>query len=205
MKTTKPSTDSLAEGQMVVITARWVLVLAGLVLILLDTASVSLTVIKFEIAVVLALAVSNFFLVAQVLAKRRTLDAVIYGLGLADVAVISLIIIAQGGFESNVYTFYYPAILAFSVAFPSVVLYLFLSGVAGLYGMIGLVSLFSDGSVGDLQVLVIRLLMLVAVGVCGNYFARVESTRRRAAAQSRFVVERLNEESALPSPVQQSL
>jgi hypothetical protein len=190
---------------MVVIIARWVLVLAGLVLILLDTVSVSLNVIKFEIAVILALAVSNFFLVAQVLAKRKTLDAVVYGLGLADIAVISLIIIAQGGFESNVYTFYFPAILAFSVAFPSAVLYLFLGGVVGIYGMISLASLFSDGNVGDMQVLVIRLLMLVAVGVCGNYFARVESNRRRAAAQSRWVAARLDEESALPPTVQQTL
>ena len=204
MKTTKSSQPNpLAEGQMVIIIARWVLVVAGLVLILLDTASLTLTLIKFEIMVILALAVSNFYLVAQVLTKRKTLEVIVYGLGLIDIVVVTAIIIAQGGFESNVYTFYFPAILAFSVAFPTAMLCLFLGGTVGVYGFVCLLD--ADVAFGDLQTLAIRLLMLAAVGVVGNYFARLERDHRRAALQPAAATARPAGESAAGSPVQQTL
>ncbi len=209
MNPTKPSPtlNALAEGQMVIIIARWVLVLAGLFLILLDIQNVDLNIVKFEIMIILALAVSNFYLVAQVLAKRKTLDAAIYAAGLADLIVITLIIIAQGGYESNVYTFYFPAILAFSVAFPTAVLYLYLGGAVGVYGMIGLADFAVAGihhTTGpDLQVLIIRLLMLAAVGVCGNYFAQLERNRRQAALQTHLRLLRLDEPEVAAPPMTQ--
>ena len=181
-----PNVSPLAEGQMVIIVARWILVLSGLFLALCDTQSVPMNTIRFEIMVILLLAVSNFYLVAQVLTKRRTLDAVLYGMGIADLAVITLIIIAQQGFASNVYTFYFPAMLAFSVVFPTVELYVFLCGTVGVYGFIGLVTLQTTD---DFQTLVIRLLMLAAVAVCGNYFARIERNRRHVALQNQLVTE----------------
>ena len=181
-----PNVSPLAEGQMVIIVARWILVLSGLFLVLCDTQSVPMNTIRFEIMVILLLAVSNFYLVAQVLTKRRTLDAVLYGMGIADLAVITLIIVAQQGFASNVYTFYFPAMLAFSVVFPTVELYVFLCGTVGVYGFIGLVTLQTTD---DFQTLVIRLLMLAAVAVCGNYFARIERNRRHVALQNQLVTE----------------
>jgi hypothetical protein len=181
-----PSVSPLAEGQMVIIVARWILVLSGLFLALCDTQSVSMNTIRFEIMVILLLAVSNFYLVAQVLTKRQTLDTVLYGMGIADLAVITLIIIAQQGFASNVYTFYFPAMLAFSVVFPTVELYIFLCGTVGAYGFIGLLTLQTPG---DLQTLTIRLMMLTAVAVCGNYFARIERNRYKTALQNQLVTE----------------
>lgn len=191
MKSSRPSSlfDPLAEGQMVIVIARWVLVLAGLILILLDTQNptqtVSFNVVRFEILVILLLAMSNFYFVAQMLTKRKALKAAVYGASAADLGVITLIIIAQGGFQSNVYTFYFPAILALSVAFATPTLYMFMGGVAGVYGVVGLTTLFfwSDTFAADLQALVIRLLMIAAVGVCGNYFARVEHQRMQARLQ----------------------
>lgn len=180
------SLNPLAESQMVIIVARWVLVLSGLFLTLCDTQSVSMNTIRFEIMVILLLAVSNFYLVAQVLTKRRTLDFVLYGMGIADLAVITLIIIAQKGFASNVYTFYFPAMLAFSVVFPTIELYMFLCATVGVYGFVGLLTLQTTD---DLQTLVIRLLMLAAVAVCGNYFARIERNRHKVALQNQLVTE----------------
>jgi len=181
-----PSVNPLAEGQMVIIVARWILVLSGLFLTLCDTQSVPINTIRFEIMVILLLAVSNFYLVAQVLTKRPTLDAVIYGMGIADLAVITLIIIAQQGFASNVYTFYFPAMLAFSVVFPTIELYVFLGATVSMYGFIGLLTLQTTG---DFQTLVIRLMMLTAVAICGNYFARIERNRRHVLLQNQLVTE----------------
>jgi hypothetical protein len=178
--------NPFADSQMVIIIARWVLVLSGLFLTLCDTQSVSMDTIRFEIMVILLLAVSNFYLVAQVLTKRPTLGAVLYGLGIADIAVITLIIIAQKGFESNVYTFYFPAMLAFSVVFPTIELYTFLGATIGMYGLVGLMTL---QTAADFQTLVIRLLMLAAVAVCGNYFSRIERNRHKVALQNQLVAE----------------
>jgi len=168
--------NPLAEGQIVIIVARWVLVLASLFLILLDAQTANKTVFRFELSVVLLLAVSNFYLVAQVLTKRRTLSAVVYGMGLADLIVITLIVIAQGGFHSNAFTFYFPAMLAFSLAFPAAILSLYIGLTIGVYGLICLLDFSLTTS--DYQTLIIRLLMLIAVAVCGSYFASLEKRRQ---------------------------
>jgi hypothetical protein len=199
MNTNKPATiNPLAEGQMVIIIARWVLVLTSLFLILADTKSVSFWVIRFEIMVVLLLAVSNFYLVAQVLTKRKTLDLVIYCMSLADLAVISIVVIIQGGFSSNVYTFYFPAMLAFSLAFPMIELYLYLGATVSIYSFI---CLFTLHNVDDIQTLLVRVLMLTAIAVCGNHFAELERKRRSAFLRDHFMTEQLEEnETRQPSP-----
>jgi hypothetical protein len=193
--------DPLDEGQMVIVAARWVLVLAGLILILIDTQSVGLNTIRFEIMVILALAVSNFYFAAQVLTKRKAPESAIYAASLADLGVITLIVVVQGGFQSNVYTFYFPAILAFSVAFATPILYLFVGGVVTVYGLIGVATLELDAFSADLQALVVRLLMLAAVGVCGNYFAGVER-RRQAALQQKVPLETPIDPHPAPAPAQ---
>ncbi len=197
-KKTTQTAKALAEGQMVIIIARWVLVLAGLFLILCDTTSVPLNTMRFEILVILMLAVSNFYLVAQVLSKKPAMDLVLYFMGLADLGVISIIIAAQGGFHSNVYTFYFPAMLAFSVAYPTMELYLFLGTTISFYGFISLLTVQTSD---DLQTLLIRLLMLAAVAVCGNYFARIERERQNAARQSRIARLPVETSEPFPAPV----
>jgi len=207
MNANKPTTiNPLAEGQMVIIIARFVLVLACLFLILMDAKSaksVSFNVTRFEIMVVLALAVSNFFLVAQILTKRKTIDVILYGMSLADLAVISIVIIVQGGFNSGVYTFYFPAMLAFALAFPMLELYLFLGGTVCLYSFI---CLFTLNNVDDIQTLLVRVLMLVAVAVCANHFANIERNRRNELLRNHFAAEQLSQgevqpaSSAMPVP-----
>jgi hypothetical protein len=204
MNTTKPATiNPLAEGQMVIIVARFVLVLACLFLILMDQKSVSFNVIRFEIMVVLLLAVSNFFLVAQVLTKRKTLDLILYGMSIADLAVITIVIIVQGGFKSDVYTFYFPAMLAFALAFPMLELYVFLGGTVFLYSFI---SLFTLNSVDDIQTLLVRVLMLTAVAVCANHFAQIERNRRNTALRNHYAAQQLAQGESQPaSPVMSPL
>jgi hypothetical protein len=200
MNANKPTTiNPLAEGQMVIIIARFVLVLACLFLILMDAKSaksVSFNVTRFEIMVVLALAVSNFFLVAQILTKRKTIDVILYGMSLADLAVISIVIIVQGGFNSGVYTFYFPAMLAFALAFPMLELYLFLGGTVCLYSFI---CLFTLNNVDDIQTLLVRVLMLVAVAVCANHFANIERNRRNMLLRNHFAAEQLSRGEVQPA------
>ena len=167
--------DDLAQGQSVIVIARWVLAVAGIFLILLDPGPIN--IVRFQIMIILALAVSNFYLSAQILMKKRTLESVIYGASLADLAVITAIVISQGGFKSDTFAFYFPAMLAMSLAFPTVILYLYLGTTVMTYALISTVTLTTTN---DIQVLIIRLLMLVAVAVCGNMYQRIERERRQA-------------------------
>jgi hypothetical protein len=169
-----PVSDDLTAGQLVILTARWILVLAGLLLTLL--APGTLGALRFQIMVLLVLAVANFYLCAQVFTRQPTLKEVVYVASLADLIVITLIVLSQGGFKSNTYVFYFPALLAISVAFSTPMLLVFTSGVLAVYAFIGAASL--NNWDGDLQILVIRLLMLTAVAVCGNQYWRMERSRR---------------------------
>ena len=205
---TKPATPSpLVEGQMVIIIARFVLIVVSLVLIMMDARSakmVSPLVTRVEIMIVLLLAVSNFYLVSQVLTKRKTMDIVLYGMSLADLGVITLSIILQGGFASGTYIFYFPAMLAFALAFPALELYLFLGGTISLYGFIGLVSLGSN--VDNLETLFIRLLMLAAIAVCGNHFAQIERNRRNLILSNHFAAQQqASQPEALAAVMQQQI
>lgn len=184
--TTKPSkprsspTDpALAEGQKVIVTARWILVLAGLLLILLTPGT--LGQLRVQVLVLLGLAVANFYLCAQIFMRRPTMEPVMYAASLADLIVIALILISQGGFDSGTFVFFFPALLAISVAFPGPMLFLFTGGAMTMYAMIGL---FTLPATGDMQLLVIRLLMLAAVAVCGYKYSRIERNRRQAALEA---------------------
>jgi hypothetical protein len=167
-----------AAGQLVIVTARWVLVLSGLLLALWNPGPIGQ--IRLHVLTLLILAVGNFYLHAQLLMRRPAVSAVAYAASAIDIAVITLLIATQGGFASSLYVFYFPALLAFSVAFPTSRTVGFGSVAVGLYACVGLFSVESER---DAQSLVVRLLMLIAVAVCGNLFARIEASRRRTATE----------------------
>ncbi len=177
--TTSDDSEGLAFGQIVVVTARWILVTAGLVLAL--WLPDRLEQLRITIVVILLLAVANFYLHAQLLRRRPAVDVIAYAASAADLAVITLLVASQGGFTSDLYIFYFPAILAMSVAFPTVIALGFAAVTFAAYALIGYGSGLGDG---DLQVLVARLIMLAAVGVCGNMYWRIERDRRAAAAEA---------------------
>jgi hypothetical protein len=166
--------EDLAHGQVVIVAARWILVFAGLILALWNSTEVGQ--LRVQILFILALAFANFYLHAQILMRKPAIRPVVYAASAADLIVISTNILISGGFEAESYVFYFPALLVLSVAFPAMMTVLFTAATAGLYGLIGLYSVALDGA--DLQVLVIRILMLIAISVCGNLYLRIETRRR---------------------------
>ena len=175
----EPSED-LHHGQIVVIAARWMLVGAGLLLALWNPAAVP--ELKVQLMLILGLAVANFFLHSRVLMGRQVMPAVAYMASAVDIGVISMIIAVGGGFESGAYVFYFPALLALSVAYRTEVTFVFTGAAMVLYGLIA-----SAGILGaeDGATVVTRLLILAAVAVCGNVFYRTERDRRKVAEQTR--------------------
>ena len=171
--------DDLTYGQGVIIAARWILVAAGLMLAFWNQDDIGQ--LRFQIVLVLGLSVANFYLHSQVLMRKPSVPAVVLGASAADIAVISLIVVTQGGFASNLYVFYFPALLALSVTFRTEATIAFAAVTVAIYAAIASPAIVAD----DGQVLVTRLLILAAVALCGNMYWRIERDRRQAAAKVR--------------------
>lgn len=184
-----------ASGQLVIVAARWILVLAGLFLVLWNPST--LDDVRFQVGVLLLLAVANFYLHAQLLMRRPTLQQVVLAASAFDIAAITLLVFTQGGFDSNTYIFYFPALLAISVAFPLAIAVVFSGSVMGLYFLL---SLFSGVTItDDIQILVVRLLMFAAVAFCGVLYQNVEAQRRQAAIWARQdLLEELQQRQEMP-------
>ena len=174
LKNRSESTDDLAHGQVVIIAARWILVVAGLMLALWNPES--LGELQVSIVLILGLAVANFALHTQVLMRRQVLTQVAYAASAADIAVISLVLIVGGGFNTIPYVFYFPALLALSVAFPTRLTAAYTVATVAIYG---LVSVSTAGG-SDAATVITQMLMLAGVAVCGNVYWRIERDRRKA-------------------------
>src|SRR6266540_5044911 len=159
-----------ADGQSVIVTARWVLVLSGLILALWNPGPIDQ--IRLHVLALLLLAIGNFYLHAQLLVRRPAVNLIAYTASAADIAVITLLVVSQGGFASPLYIFYFPALLAFSVAFPPARTLGFASVVVGAYAC---VSLFSAATEADVRGVILRIMMLIAVAVAGTLYRRIEN------------------------------
>lgn len=173
---TPVAAGDLAHGQVVIVAARWVLVGAGLALALWNPDAIG--PLRLQVLALLLIAVANFFLHAQLLRKRGAIDKVGYLASGADLAVISLLLASQGGFDSNLFVFYFPAMLALSVAFQPHLTAVYVGTTMGLYALICFESLGLELNSDHVQTIIVRLLMLAGIAVCGALYQRVERERR---------------------------
>ena len=174
---TKDAQD-LMDGQGILVTARWILVGAGLLLALWNPDA--LGELKVEIGLILALAVANFFLHVQMLREQPPQKWVAYLASGADIVAITAIVFVSGGADSGLYTFYFPALIAIAVAFPVGASLALSAGAIGLYGLV--LTTGMGGS--DDPLMVVRLVMMVAVVVCGTVYRNIERERRLDSGES---------------------
>jgi hypothetical protein len=167
--------EDLAEGQAVLVWARWILIGTGLLLSFWSPKD--LGTLQVQLAAIIALAFGNFYLHVQLLRGHPALDTVVYGASLADIGVVTALVLVQGGYQSPVFIFYFAAIVGISVAFPTWLTAAYTSLVIAVYGVICLVT----APLADDPAVFTRLLMIAAIAVCGNLFARSESNRRADA------------------------
>jgi len=167
--------DDLAYGQTVLVWARWILIGTGLVLSFWSPTD--LFILQVQLAAIIALAFGNFYLHVQLLRGHPAIDNVVYAASVGDLVVVTSMVLAQGGFQSPVFIFYFAAVVGISVAFPTALTAGYTAVVLGVYGTICLAT----ASVDDYPAVFTRLLMIAAVAICGNLFARNESHRRAEA------------------------
>ncbi len=165
--------DDLLHGQVVIIVARWILVLTGLILAMWNPAS--LLELRIEILVLLCLAVVNFYLHLHLIVKRHSQPLIVYAASAVDLAIVTLLILIQGGYDSHLYIFYFPAVLGYALSFPRVLTALYTVGAITAYAFIGAATVHSAAGLQDL---VVRMIMLVGIAACGSLYLGIEADRR---------------------------
>jgi hypothetical protein len=167
--------EDLAYGQTVLVWARWILIGTGLLLSFWSPKD--LMTLQVQLAAIIALAFGNFYLHVQLLRGHPALDNVVYAASLADITVVTALVLVQNGYPSPVFIFYFAAIVGISVAFPTRMTVGYTALVVGAYGLICVAT----APVEDMPAVFTRLLMIAAVALCGNVFARTEAKRRADA------------------------
>jgi hypothetical protein len=162
------------HGQIVIVAARWLLIVAGLLLlIVMPTGHVA--ALRLQIAVLLLLAAGNFYLQCRLLQRKQIPEPVAYVASGLDLVVITVMLLAQPG-DSNVYVFYFPALAALAVAFRPGETAVYTLATAVVCGSIAAAR--APEAVDALPVIATRVLMLVAVAFCGACYWLVERERR---------------------------
>jgi hypothetical protein len=170
-------TEDLEYGQSVLVWARWILIGTGLGLSFWSPTD--LLMLQVQLAAIVALAFGNFYLHVQLLRGHPALDNVVYAASLADICVVTALVIVQTGFPSPVFIFYFAAVVGISVAFPTRMTAAYTTLIVGVYGVICLAT----ATPADHPAIFTRLLTIAAVAVCGNLFARHEAARRADAVR----------------------
>ena len=185
------SSEDLVFGQTVLVWARWILIGTGLVLSFWTPTD--LLTLQVQLAAIVALAFGNFYLHVQLLRGHAAIDKVVYAASLADICVVTALVLVQGGYSSPVFVFYFAAVVGISVAFPAILTAGYTLLVVGVYGLVCIATTGPD----DYPAVFTRLLMIAAIAVCGNLFARNESHRRAEAIR---IHQELLDESEQGSP-----
>ena len=177
--------EDIFFGQIVIIWARWFVILTGAILALWAANSISeLTVASLLIVALMAV---NFFVHGRYLMEKpinRTLTALV---SLVDLAIITLIVLAwrgQTGLESPFFIFYYPVLAAFAFVFTPGFTLMFTT--LALLSYVGTVFISDPGFVlnaADFELLITRLITLAAMGGLGTYYWRIQRKRRRLARE----------------------
>ncbi len=176
-KRDKETAEDIAQGQIVIVTARWILILAGWVLALWDPDPLrSAWDLRVAIALLMGYSALNFFLTIQWVNSGRVLTETALVTSLADLALITTLAAALG--PGNVYVFYLPAVLALAVTFPTSVTVVYTAAVVAAYGFIAL-ERAGDVDMAEAQAIFTRLVVLAAVGFCGGLYRNLESERRQ--------------------------
>lgn len=180
--TEQEAAEDIFFGQLVIIYARWFVVIAMTILVLWSSETLNQMVIG--IALVVPLIALNFFIHGRYLMEKPANRLLLIILGIVDAIVISLIIAfwpGDLGLFSQFYVFYYPIVLAFAFVFPGRLSIFYTLFVLVIYS--ATCVMFSPQFVADMEEierLVIRLITIAATGMIGIYYYRIQRSRRRA-------------------------
>jgi hypothetical protein len=177
--------EDIFFGQSVILWARWGVILAGTVLVLWTSTSVGQLTRTFPFF--LALMAMNFFLHGRYVMGSPLNRVVVILASLVDLVLITAIVVfwpGPVGLKSQFFVLYFPVVFAFALVFSRLIEAAYT--VACMLAYVG--ACFATGTVStadsanDYKVLVMRLIVIAAMGFLGNYYFRIQRRRLRLAS-----------------------
>jgi hypothetical protein len=175
-------------GQSVILWARWSVILAGAVLVLWTSTTVDQLTRTFPFF--LALMAMNFFLHGRYVMGSPLNRTVVVAASLADLVLITAIVDfwpGPVGLNNQFFVLYYPVVFAFALVFPRAIE----AGYTALAILAYATACFVTGTVSlanganDLKTLLMRVIVIAAMGFLGNYYFRIQRERLRRASQGK--------------------
>ena len=188
MKETRTAEQEAAEdvffGQVVINWARWFVIASAAVFVLMTATDTTNLIVG--IVPVVALMAINFYLHGRFLAERPANRALVMVTSLADIALITTVVLlwpGARGLDSPFFIMYYPVVLAFAFVMPY--------RLTAVYTLVALVA-YAGACVlsaplldaAGAEILVTRLLTVATMGALGAYYWRIQRDRRRAASRA---------------------
>lgn len=180
--------EDLFFGQSVILWARWSVIVAGIVLVLWTSTDVAL--LTQTMPFFLVLMAVNFFLHGRFVMGSPLNRVAVTVASAVDLILITAIVVlwpGSHGLHNQFFVLYFPVVFAFALVFTrkieaaytvlAIVMYV---GACVLTGTVP----FDGGS--DDKVLVMRVIVLAAMGFLGNYYFRIQRDRlaRLTASES---------------------
>ncbi len=181
----REAAEDVFFGQIVIIWARWFLIIAGAIIALWSADSIGqITVSTLVVIVLMAI---NFFMHGRYILQKPANRLLLLAASAVDVAIITFLVIAwpgQPGLNSQFFILYYPLLFAFALVFEPAVTVGFALLILGLYTVAcaGLDPL-SVMRLSGFELLAARLITLGAMGGLGTFYYRRQRESLRALAQ----------------------
>jgi hypothetical protein len=172
-------------GQTVIVWARWSVIVAGIVLVLWTSTTISH--LTQTVPFFLALMAMNFFLHGRYVMGSPLNRAMVTIASVIDLVLITAIVVlwpGSHGLNNQFFVLYFPVVFAFALVFTRRVEVAYtvmaMAAYAGACFATGTVAL--DLGLDD-KVLVMRLIVIAAMGFLGNYYFRIQRDRLGRASR----------------------
>lgn len=178
--------EDLFFGQSVILWARWSVIVAGIVLVLWTSTDIGL--LTRTMPFFLVLMAINFFLHGRYVTGSPLNRVAVTAASVVDLVLITAIVVlwpGSHGLNNQFFVLYFPVVFAFALVFTR--------RIEAAYTILAMVlytgaCVFTSTVPFDLQdqdrVLVMRLIVIAAMGFLGNYYFRIQRSRLATLTKS---------------------
>lgn len=169
--------EDLFFGQSVILWARWSVIVAGIVLVLWTSTDVAL--LTRTMPFFLVLMAVNFFLHGRYVMGSPLNRLVVTLASAVDLVLITAIVVfwpGTPGLHNQFFVLYFPVVFAFALVFTRKIEATYTAVAIAAYGA----ACFLTATVqteNDYKVLVMRAIVIAALGFLGNYYFRIQRDR----------------------------
>ena len=177
--------EDLFFGQSVTLWARWSVIVAGIVLVLWTSTDVAL--LTQTMPFFLVLMAVNFFLHGRYVTGSPLNRVAVTVASVVDLILITAIVVlwpGSHGLQNQFFVLYFPVVFAFALVFTRKIEAAFTVLAIVLYAGACVLTRTVPFDLGnDDKVLVMRVIVIAAMGFLGNYYFRIQRDRLASLAK----------------------